>query len=473
MATKTKEDYEREAIERHWATAQPGSYYSNGGKMEQYTGWNGGSVTGADMMAAINDSIRYGYDIMLDPRNNGGARDAIGNLLLDANEKATKMAAAGQGTYEENRQTLLDQIGWTDYQTVFQNLQNTGSLGLKDLEGNSIESSYGLGNPNYGAEPKEPTPQELAMAQAMASQQMGGMGGFGSYGGQGGAWGYDQENDPVWNAYLKQYTRAADKGMNDVLAQLSARTGGLASSYAGQVAQQTHNDIMQGATDMIPQLYDAAYGRYMDEQNMQIAADERAYQRQQDALDRQLAAEQQAYERQMYADELAANERNQNLDLLLSMMGIGYQPTAQELSSVGLNQGMADAIYGDYLRGVTPKSSGASSGGGGTYKPTLTAAQVLKALEDGVVNDTTTQAYEYYYGQPWSAGIGVSESDVSDYESAIAMLKEIGASRRDQMSLVTESEWRRKRESGSSSPEAAYDSYAEYLRAYIEFILNG
>ena len=37
-------------------------------------------------------------------------------------------------------------------------------------------------------------------------------------------------------------------------------------------------------------------------------------------------------------------------------------------------------------------------------KPTLTAAQTLKALKSGVVNDATKAAYEYYYGQPYDDG---------------------------------------------------------------------
>lgn len=35
------------------------------------------------------------------------------------------------------------------------------------------------------------------------------------------------------------------------------------------------------------------------------------------------------------------------------------------------------------------------------YKPTLTAAQVIDALNNGVVNDTTLAAYQHYFGQPW------------------------------------------------------------------------
>ena len=53
-------------------------------------------------MAAVDDAQRYGYDIMLDPRNNGGAREAINNLLLDASEQANLDAINGKGSYEDN-----------------------------------------------------------------------------------------------------------------------------------------------------------------------------------------------------------------------------------------------------------------------------------------------------------------------------------------------------------------------------------
>lgn len=525
MAAKTRKDYEEEAILRNWATAQPGTTYSTGSGMQQYTGWNGGSVTGADVMAGTSDSIRYGYDVALDPRASRNVRDAIGNLLLDVDAKANADAVAGIGDYDTNRQNYLDKVGWTDYQNVFKNLQETGTLGLTNLEGQDLtELALQQRDRSLPGTPYEWAPGELeALQQATAAQReqqayldahlsplMRGNGGE-----NGGAWGYDQNTDPVWNAILSQHTRAGEKAMNDALAQLSARTGGMASSYAGQVAQQTMNDYLQGATDYIPELYEAAYGRYMDEQNMRIAEDERAYQRQQDALDRQLAADQTAWERQMYQNELEADERNQGMDLLLSMMGIGYQPTSEELSRYGLNQGMADAIYGDYLRGITPKASGGGSGGSQmTYsqaysllkdgvdspiarqiyesytgipwdpslveaddvsKPNLSYDNIVELLDSGTVNDQLLSGYKYYTGQdhPLASLSDPSVASISDYEGAISKLKEIGASKKDQMALATENEWRRKRESGSNSPEAAYDSYEEYLWAYIEFILNG
>lgn len=82
---------------------------------------------------------------------------------------------------------------------------------------------------------------------------------------------YDLESDPNWQAYQKQYTRAGQRAYDDALAQISARTGGLASSYAGSVAQQAYGNYMQQMTDKIPDLYRLAYEMYADEQNRNLS----------------------------------------------------------------------------------------------------------------------------------------------------------------------------------------------------------
>ena len=53
--------------------------------------------------------------------------------------------------------------------------------------------------------------------------------------------------------------------MQDTLAQVSARTGGLASSYAQSAAQQTYNNYMAALADKVPELQQLAYSMYMDD----------------------------------------------------------------------------------------------------------------------------------------------------------------------------------------------------------------
>jgi len=76
---------------------------------------------------------------------------------------------------------------------------------------------------------------------------------------------YDPYTDPVYQAYRKQYLREGQRAMQDTLASTSAMTGGRASSYAVSAAAQANNNYAAQAANMIPELYNQAYQRYMDE----------------------------------------------------------------------------------------------------------------------------------------------------------------------------------------------------------------
>ena len=80
---------------------------------------------------------------------------------------------------------------------------------------------------------------------------------------------YDAENDPLYQFYQDRYQRNGDKAMRDTLGAQAARTGGLSSSYAGSVAQQSYNDYMQGLNDIVPELYKLAYSMYKDDEDSQ------------------------------------------------------------------------------------------------------------------------------------------------------------------------------------------------------------
>jgi hypothetical protein len=76
---------------------------------------------------------------------------------------------------------------------------------------------------------------------------------------------YDKNKDPLYQQYAESYTRGGQRGMQDTLAQVSARTGGLASSYAQSAAQQTYNNYMAALADKVPELQQLAYSMYMDD----------------------------------------------------------------------------------------------------------------------------------------------------------------------------------------------------------------
>lgn len=82
---------------------------------------------------------------------------------------------------------------------------------------------------------------------------------------------YDPATDPAYQAYARQYLRLGDEAGRDTLADVSAQTGGIASSYAVTASQQARNAYNQALTDKIPSLMETAYNKYRNEYNDNLA----------------------------------------------------------------------------------------------------------------------------------------------------------------------------------------------------------
>lgn len=112
----------------------------------------------------------------------------------------------------------------------------------------------------------------------------------------------DWKQGDQYAALKDQYAANGEMGMNDLLGQVSSRTGGLASSYAASVANQEYNDWMskleQAAQEMYQQdrsdklnnlgilndAYSREYGEYGDKLNQWNTDRNFAYQQAQDTL---------------------------------------------------------------------------------------------------------------------------------------------------------------------------------------------
>lgn len=79
---------------------------------------------------------------------------------------------------------------------------------------------------------------------------------------------YDPEKDPVWSAYKKQYAREGERAGANAMAQAAAMSGGIPSSYAVTAGQQANNYYAGQMSDIIPELEQNAYQRYLAEQNL-------------------------------------------------------------------------------------------------------------------------------------------------------------------------------------------------------------
>ena len=79
---------------------------------------------------------------------------------------------------------------------------------------------------------------------------------------------YSPEQDPLFAQYKKQYQREGQRATEDTMGQAAAMTGGIPSSYAVQAAAQAGNYHAAQLADKVPELYEAAYNRYMDKYAM-------------------------------------------------------------------------------------------------------------------------------------------------------------------------------------------------------------
>ena len=75
---------------------------------------------------------------------------------------------------------------------------------------------------------------------------------------------YDLDDDELYKYYKEQYNREGKRAMEDLLGTLSMNTGGVPSSYAVSAAGQVLDEYNAKLTDKIPELYQAAYERYID-----------------------------------------------------------------------------------------------------------------------------------------------------------------------------------------------------------------
>lgn len=106
----------------------------------------------------------------------------------------------------------------------------------------------------------------------------------------------------------KRYSKKGLQAMDDTLGRIAARTGGIASSYAGSAAQQEYGNYMYELEKMAQEMYgterdrltderDKLYDRMRDERDFNLDLALRDMAAEQDKEDRKIAAEQEDYDR--------------------------------------------------------------------------------------------------------------------------------------------------------------------------------
>ena len=200
---------------------------------------------------------------------------------------------------------------------------------------------------------------------------------------------YDKEKDPLYLQYKDTYTRGGQRGMQDTLAQVSARTGGLASSYAESAAQQTYNNYMAQLADKVPELYQLAYSMYMDDLtqdrndlSMLMGLDDTAYGRWSD--DRNFGYN-------AYRDQVADRQWQQQFDYNASRDQVADSQWQTQFDYQKAQDALARE---DALKKLT--SGGGSGGSNNGGSETMTDLQVIYGMRD------EAEVYDYLVGKNYS-----------------------------------------------------------------------
>ena len=154
--------------------------------------------------------------------------------------------------------------------------------------------------------------------------------------------------------------------MQDVLAQISARTGGMASSYGTSASQQTFNNYMAELADKVPELYQMRYNMYLDELNQKrqdldtvLGIDDMYYGRYRDTVGDQQWQQQFDYNayrdsvadsqwQQQYSDSLTSDSRKLAQNQVDAILQAGGTPSAALLQQAGYSNEYAEALMAYY-----------------------------------------------------------------------------------------------------------------------------
>ena len=184
---------------------------------------------------------------------------------------------------------------------------------------------------------------------------------------------YDTESDPSYASYVKQYRREGERAGQQALAQAASMTGGQLSSAAMTAVSQAEDYYASQLTDKIPELVDAAYGRYLDGYNILS-----------DQLDQTWKAQQTAYSQ--YLNEL--NQYNTDRAQSYSEWLDGYKMLEANLGAV---QSQEQTAYNQYLNELSQYNTDRAQ----SYSEWLDGYKML-AENLGAVQSQEQMAYKQY-----------------------------------------------------------------------------
>ena len=163
---------------------------------------------------------------------------------------------------------------------------------------------------------------------------------------------YNKDTDPSYLAYEDMYRRLGDRAREDTLGDIASLNGGYASSWAATAASQAQNDYNQQLSNVIPELYDAAYNRYLNEDNLKrqdmsllMNLDNTAYNRYRDNVGDSQWQQQFDWNKKMDEWNMTNTEATQKFDQLMSKWQLMGVADAEVAEALGVPQGATTESY--------------------------------------------------------------------------------------------------------------------------------
>ena len=217
---------------------------------------------------------------------------------------------------------------------------------------------------------------------------------------------YDAEADALYQQYKGQYQALGKQAMEDTMGRAAALTGGYGSTYGQSVGQQQYDAYLRQLTDKIPELEQAAYGRYtqegqdlLDRYGLLQTREADAYGKYRDEVNDwsdevsrlySLYSGERDYEygaamdERDYGYQLASENRQYAYDTAMGMISAGVMPGDQMLADAGLSKADAQAMVSAYLAQMAAAASGGGggrSGGSGSGVSTKIGDYTLAQLD--------------------------------------------------------------------------------------------
>ena len=203
--------------------------------------------------------MAYTYDDFIKAATNASVLDRFSKDDLTVAQKNPEYGLSMVGLMGDISKATTEEQRLLATEAANQLLKNYGIYGTGDTYATSFGTQIGetmdkinnYGSFEYG--------QQNAYQQLLSSVANPGQ------------FSYDPSEDAAFQAYRKAYLREGERASANALAQASAASGGVPSSYAVSAAQQAGNYYSGQLADMLPTLEQNAYQRYLDDYNQKLS----------------------------------------------------------------------------------------------------------------------------------------------------------------------------------------------------------